>query len=255
MPEIGPESEQSSLSQPDARITERRAARQRRIETILKLAGLPSGGVGIAVTINFLRNGQWIEASVSGLVSIAVIFLAIGGKFAKNVINLVFDKVETRLEQKTDTLADLIVNWLENFAIQFWWQLTAKFQVKYYKTLVYLYRTYQTQGLKTPGNFILDLENVYIQLRFLPQSLDKVSSAIISQQETTSNLKNIWDFLAQITTQSAYKRIAILGAPGSGKTTLLKHIALTYAQNKQSRQHRKAPKLIPVLLILGASYS
>jgi pilus assembly protein TadC len=81
MPEIGPESEQSSLSQPDARITERRAARQRRIETILKLAGLPSGGVGIAVTINFLRNGQWIEASVSGLVSIAVIFLAIGGKF------------------------------------------------------------------------------------------------------------------------------------------------------------------------------
>lgn len=250
MPEIGPESEQSSLSQPDARITERRAARQRRIETILKLAGLPSGGVGIAVTINFLRNGQWIEASVSGLVSIAVIFLAIGGKFAKDVINLVFDKVETRLEQKTDTLADLIVNWLENFAIQFWWQLTAKFQVKYYKTLVYLYRTYQTQGLKTPGNFILDLENVYIQLRFLPQSLDKVSSAIISQQETTSNLKNIWDFLAQITTQSAYKRIAILGAPGSGKTTLLKHIALTYAQNKQSRQHRKAPKLIPVLLIL-----
>ena len=38
--------------------------------------------------------------------------------------------------------------------------------------------------------------------------------------------KPIWDFLAAMRDESAFRRLVILGAPGLGKTTLLRYIAL-----------------------------
>lgn len=243
------ESEKAPLSQTTTEIMSRREARQKRVQAILKWVGLPSGTAGVAVTIYFLRNGQWLEAIALGLFSLAFIFVAIGGKFLQDLMNRIFDRVEERLEERTDTLADFIVDRLENWLRQSWWQLTSQFQGKYYRNLVYLYRAYQTQGLKTPGDFTPDLEKVFVPLRLLSKSPDLVANAIVPSKETTGKL-TIWNFLAESNQQLAYRRIAVLGPPGSGKTTLLKHIALTYAQNKELRQHRKAPKLVPVLLPL-----
>ena len=45
-------------------------------------------------------------------------------------------------------------------------------------------------------------------------------------------------------------RVAILGNPGSGKTTILRHLAISYASNTQKRYHKRAPRLIPVLIYL-----
>lgn len=133
-----------------------REERQKRIEQILKWGGFPSGGVGMAATFNFIRNGQFVEAIISASISVLAIFVAIAAKFVTELIELVLDKIEDKLEDKTDTLADLIVNNLENWLIKLWWTLTSNFQGEYYENLVYLYRAYQTQGLKTPGSFTPD---------------------------------------------------------------------------------------------------
>ncbi len=130
-----------------------------------------------------------------------------------------------------------------------WWKLTSRFQGKYYKNLVYIYRTYQPQGLKTPGAVTPDLEKVFVALRVASKSPALISSRILQKQNLDGNLRN-WHILAEAKKRPVYKRIVIIGAPGSGKTTLLKYLALTYAQQKQRRQHRKAPKLVPVLLYL-----
>ena len=65
-----------------------------------------------------------------------------------------------------------------------------------------------------------------------------------------SNETQIWNFLAAIDKNPAFRRMAVLGAPGSGKTTLLRYLTLAYATKQQRKVHRKAPKLIPILLYL-----
>ena len=194
-------------------------------------------------------TGNYQAALVSGLLTIAATFLAIAYKLVSGVTNRVLDKIEERLEKSEERLADKIVDGVENFVVGLWWKLTSRFQGKYYKNLVYIYRTYQTQGLKTPGAVTPDLEKVFVALRVASESPALISSRIIQKQNSDGNLR-IWDFLAEAKKRPVYKHIVVIGAPGSGKTTLLKYLALTYAQQKQRRQHRKAPKLVPVLLYL-----
>ena len=127
--------------------------------------------------------------------------------------------------------------------------MTPQFRGAYYKSLIYGYRTYRTQGLKTPGEFSPDLVKVFVPLRITAKSLEQISPALIQRQETTGNLE-IWDFLAESKREPAYQRSVIIGAPGSGKTTLLRHITLTYAYNTHQNRSRKVPTLVPVLLPL-----
>jgi formylglycine-generating enzyme required for sulfatase activity/energy-coupling factor transporter ATP-binding protein EcfA2 len=174
--------------------------------------------------------------------------LAIFAKFFSELLNKVLDRIEERLEETTDPLANWIVAQLEGALVSVWWQITPQFR-EYYKSLVYGYRTYRTQGLKTPGDFSPDLDKVFVPLRITSKSLDQISPALIQRQETTGNLE-IWDFLAESKREPAYQRIVIIGAPGSGKTTLLRHITLTYAHNAHRRRSRQVPTLVPVLLPL-----
>ena len=227
----------------------RRAKRQQRTQTILRVLGLPSGGLGIAVTLQQLKSGQVSLALLTGLASIGVMALVIFAKFFSELLNKVLDRIEERLEETTDPLAKWIVAQLEGALVSFWWQVTPQFRGAYYRSLVYAYRTYRTQGLKTPGDFSPDLDKVFVPLRITSKSLDQISPALIQRQEATGNLE-IWDFLAESRREPAYQRIVIIGAPGSGKTTLLRHITLTYAHNAHRRRSRQVPTLVPVFLPL-----
>jgi len=226
----------------------RRRQRQQRTQTILRVLGIP-GGIGVAATVQQLQAGQIGWAVLTGLASVGVVALAVFAKFFSELFNKVLDRIEERLEETTDPLAEWIVAQLESALVRFWWKVTPQFQGAYYQSLIYGYRTYRTQGLKTPGEFSPDLAKVFVPLRITSKSLEQISPALIQRQETAKGLE-IWDFLAESKREPAYQRMVIIGAPGSGKTTLLRHITLTYAYNTHRRRSRKVPTLVPVLLPL-----
>ena len=138
---------------------------------------------------------------------------------------------------------------LEDFVIKVWWKLTAKFEGKYYQQLIYACRDYKTFGLKTKWEFTFEFEKIFVPLRVSPESLQEIRADIIFPQNNVKET-TIWDFLVESKDIYQFRKIAIIGKPGSGKTTLLKDLTLTYAQNRHRRQHRKAPKLFPILIYL-----
>jgi len=198
--------------------------------------------MGIPILVHFLLPHQWLAVVLSFLV---MVILTLGGKFFLEFIKQISQKSQDWQKRQAVHLAEEIWSKFEVWT----WTLTSDFKAKYYKNLVYTYRTYRTQGLKTPGAFTPDLDKVFVPLRVASKSPQQMSQALIQKQETVGNLQ-IWDFLAEIPTRPAYRRILVIAPPGYGKTTLLEHLTLQYAQNTQRKRYPKAPKIIPVLLYL-----
>jgi formylglycine-generating enzyme required for sulfatase activity len=200
---------------------------------------------GVAIAVHFFLAHQWPAAVLSFLVTVILTLFILIGKFLIEFIKRISQKWKDWQKTQAVRLADQIWSKFEVWT----WTLTSDFQAKYYKNLVYTYRTYRTQGLKTPGAFTPDLDKVFVPLRVTSKSPQQMSQALIQKQETVGNLQ-IWDFLAEIRTLTAYRRMLVIAPPGYGKTTLLEHLTLQYAQNTQRRRYPKAPKIIPVLLYL-----
>jgi predicted NACHT family NTPase len=218
-------------------------------EIVRKISGASTLLLGLAATLYFTAGNEWKKAFLSFLVTIILTVVATGVRLLKRVKDHILKRIEERLDQSAEELGDLIYSKSEGFILKLWWRINSDFQGDYYEELVYKYRTYKTQGLKTQGPFKPDLQKIFVPLRVAPESPDRISAAMIQARENIGNLE-VWDFLAKLAEQPAYRRIAVIGAPGSGKTTLLEQLSLTYAQNKQRQFHHKAPKLIPVLLYL-----
>ena len=103
---------------------------------------------------------------------------------------------------------------------------------RYYEDLIYQYRSFKTQGMKTKGAFDLDLEKIFVSLRLLPESPSKVSSELIQKQIKEGKLE-LWDLLKNtLSIDLILQPIVILGAPGTGKTTLMQHLCLTLARGR-----------------------
>ncbi|HAG85329.1 MAG TPA: hypothetical protein DCL61_30340 [Cyanobacteria bacterium UBA12227] len=200
---------------------------------------------GFLITVHFILSHKWKAAVLFWLLTGILALITVSATFFKELRDRLSQKFQTKQAQLTIQLADLIWSKLEIWV----WELSSQFQSKYYQNLVYTYRTYRTEGLKTPGTFIPDLDKVFVSLQVAAKSPEHISPALIHKQESIGDL-SIWDFLAQTRQETVYKRIVILGSPGSGKTTLLECLTLDYAQNTQRRHHRKVPKLIPVILYL-----
>ena len=173
---------------------ERRIDRKKPVQTLLTWFGYPTSGIGIAGTIALFKASQPILAIFTLFASIGVVFLAIAAKVVSEVINRVLDRIEERLEEIVDPLATWIVEGLEDFVIQFWWRLTDKFQGKYYQQLIYDCRDYKTYGLKTKGEFTLDLAKIFVPLRISPESAERISPDLIRSNVGNEGL-TIWDFL------------------------------------------------------------
>jgi hypothetical protein len=215
----------------------------KRFKQVLKII-IPTLGGG--VTVYYALNQHIGRAITSFLISIIWVIGAIGGKFLKEVK----DQIDEKLKKRAGVLAEWIVSNLEAIVLNLWWKLTSRFQSNYYKSLVYRYRTYRTEGLKTKGKFALDMAKVFVPLRVAAQSPDLISPLMLQAHDNGNKRLEIWDFLAAIPSQPAYQHIAVIGAPGSGKTTLLEYLSLTYALNTHRQQRRKVPTLIPILLYL-----
>ena len=226
----------------------RRRAREKRVQKIIKYLGLSGSSIGISGTVGLLVAGNPKAASVAGLLTIAVMLLAITYKFASGVTNRVLDLIEEELENIEEPLARWIVNQLKVFVVGLWWKLNPKFQREYYQSLVDTFRELKIEGFKI-GLPVLDLENVFVSLRVATGIPERIHGAMIPPHRDFKS-QDIWDFLSQSTQKKfqAYRRLAVIGPPGSGKTTLLRHLTLTYAKKQQ--QKYKAPKLIPMLLYL-----
>jgi GTPase SAR1 family protein len=202
------------------------------------LRWMPSG-IAIFVTIHFLLTQAWIQTFISFVLTIVCFLWA---EFSRGLI----EKLEEVAVKRGRNSADLVLRNLESLLLTWYW---GTFQSRYYQSLIYTYRDYRTEGLKTKGPFTLDLEKVFVPLRVATESFEHTSPVTIQSLERTES-SVIWDFLAASRTNPTYRSLAIIGAPGSGKTTLLKYLTLIYAKNAQRRQHPKAPKLIPILLYL-----
>jgi predicted NACHT family NTPase len=203
-------------------------------------------GGGVAITLYFVIARQWAEAFASLSLTVILSLLTLVGIFLVELLNQLFQKSQLSLKQLAERLADALWSQVEVLA----WEFTSPFQRQYYQSLIDSCRDYKTQGLKTKGEFTLALDKVFVPLKVLPKSPDKILPNMIRASSMTDNLSSIWDILVAHQKTSAYGSLAIIGAPGSGKTTLLQHLTLTYAKNTQRLQHREAPKLIPILLYL-----
>ena len=122
--------------------------------------------------------------------------------------------------------------------------MTSRFRRRYNKQVRIDHSTFNVKGLRTPGEYTLDLDKVYVELRIVPNTSQHSAFDLIAAKELTGSLP-IWDFVRRQVQQEALA-LAIIGPPGSGKTTLLQHIALTLAANKQRRYRLRA--YVPLLL-------
>ncbi len=203
-------------------------------------------GGGIAITLHFIIAQQWLPALISLSLTVILSLLTLTGIFLVKFLNQLFQNSQLSLERLAEHLADKLWSQVEVWA----WEFTSPFQRQYYESLIDSCYDYKTQGLKTKGEFTFALDKVFVPLKVLPKSPDKILPNMIQSSSITNNLSSIWDILVAQQKTSTYRSLAIIGSPGSGKTTLLKHLTLTYAKNAQCLQHREAPTLIPILLYL-----
>ncbi len=219
---------------------------QNLILTLLLLALI---GFELAITFRHLFAHQIIAAIQPLLITIILILLLLIKTFIVIFLNHLVIRWNLKQEQQAAIIADLIWHKLE-FTI---WEITSPFHREYYQHLIHKNRDYQTQGLDKDR--ILKLKKVFIPLKIAPKEVVQVNSRMIPQTQGNVNKlgekqKPIWDFLAMMNENPAFRRMIVLGAPGSGKTTLLRYLAFTYANRDEQKLHPKVPKLIPVLLYL-----
>jgi energy-coupling factor transporter ATP-binding protein EcfA2 len=204
-------------------------------------------GFGLAITVHFILSLKPILAVISLFATVILILLLFIKRFLSNFLNHISTKWDAGQEQLAVNLANLIWNQIESWV----WEITSPFQREYYQSLIYTCRDYQTQGLDKDR--ILKLQKVFVPLKVVAKEAVQANSRMIPQIKSETNNpreKQIWDFLAAMGNDTAFRRMVVLGAPGTGKTTLLRHLTLIYANKQERLHHRKALKLIPVLLYL-----
>ncbi len=199
-------------------------------------------GFFLGITFHFIFNAYWSRALFSAIVTIFISPPVI--KFFQSFQ----EELDLAARIKGKELAKWIDTQISSLISQPSW-LTPGFESKYRQSLVAQYRALTTEGYRT-GLPVLDLEDIFVPLGVVTEISDKITGAMIRRRRDTGT-QDIWQFLAQIPHITAYRCLAVIGAPGSGKTTLLKYLTLSYAKSRQKTyQKYGTPKFIPFLLYL-----
>ncbi len=207
-------------------------------------------GVGLFLTVHFIREQQSTAAIISLFLTVIVTLVIAAQEFFKRLItelSVIWDEWQRQG-------AVSVAAWIKSKLEDFWIELTSPFKREYYQALIYKCRKYETQGLDKDRT--LELQKVFVPLKIsATDNAAHVSQQMIRQRRSgVNNSKEfqIWDFLAAKNEEGKIKfpHMVILGAPGSGKTTLLRHLTLIYATKQEGKVNPPAPKLIPVLFYL-----
>ncbi|NET60056.1 MAG: NACHT domain-containing protein [Symploca sp. SIO2E6] len=207
----------------------------------IAIAGFPLG-----LGIHFFLKGRWLQTFGFLVLTLIALVLPLLIQFINKLRQKSQESIDPLVDQGMDAIATRIISKVK-FLL---WELSS-FEQKYYESLVYNCRDYQTQGLDKDRT--LKLQRVFVPLKIVSKEVVQVDPKMIQRVEGKAGNpkeKQIWDFLAAMKQYPALRHLAVLGAPGSGKTTLLRYLTLIYATKQQRRRHPQAPKLIPVLLSL-----
>ncbi|MEM9805246.1 MAG: NACHT domain-containing protein [Cyanobacteria bacterium P01_D01_bin.56] len=218
--------------------------------SITNLVKWTPSGTSFSVMLHALLTQEWTQAVlISFPTACSVLWVKFSSKF--------MEEAEKEAEKRGGGLAkwmfvvgDRTAIALKEKTLSRWRHFTSDFEDKYYERLTYICRNYETQGLDKDQ--VLKLQRVFVPLKISPKSLAKISQDLIQDSpETLSQRQEIGQFLVRMASDSAFRRLAILGAPGSGKTTLLRYLTLIYTSRQQRKLlHPKAPSYIPVLMYL-----
>ncbi|MPY38351.1 NACHT domain-containing protein, partial [Streptomyces adustus] len=111
----------------------------------------------------------------------------------------------------------------------------------------------ETVGVATPGKFVLQMRQVYVDVSLVPQALHTTTKepylGTVPGGEATARLRERRSLESVLQDAERGKRarvLAVIGGPGSGKTTLARNTTLTLCE------HHWWPwgRLLPVLLYL-----
>lgn len=212
-------------------------------------------GFGLFTTIGFALHHNIVEAVVMAfLTGLSVLWVKFSDGFMAEAEEraAAAGKASARwVFELGPILWDVFAKWI----VKQWWWLTADFEGRYYER--------QRQYCEYPENY--GLENLRISLleTYVPVhvcykgGVAQTSARLVRKPEALEvdpKSGEIGSFLVNMPQDSAFSRLAILGAPGSGKTTLMRYLALRYSRRETRLLHPKAPQLIPVLLILRKIY-
>lgn len=107
----------------------------------------------------------------------------------------------------------------------------------YLDFVVKRYREFDTRGFTIQGDFNLELEQVYVELKLTPTG---------SPAENPG--QSIWEYLTSASEEG--KKLVVIGAPGSGKTTLLRRASLVLAGSTRQAVSKELQGKIPIYLTL-----
>ena len=120
----------------------------------------------------------------------------------------------------------------------------------HYRTYFYYeHRDLDLRGMSTQGEYTLDLEDVFVELRIDPKPAHEASpDPLRLPEKLRTESHSIWDYLQAKPLRSQH--LVVLGAPGSGKTTLLRHLGFTLLHYRHMHYPKRLPRKLPVLLFL-----
>jgi predicted NACHT family NTPase len=128
------------------------------------------------------------------------------------------------------------------------------FKKQYLIQLRYQNRDFDIKGLSTQTKFTLELDQVFVELKFQPQVAHKATADPLQNipLKFRKDSYPIWRFFTLLGDEKAQNpKIVIVGPPGSGKTTLLKHMALILATSTpKDEQSQTKIRKIPVIIYL-----
>jgi energy-coupling factor transporter ATP-binding protein EcfA2 len=195
---------------------------------VLLLTQIPLFG-GVWLWWNSARARPIVAIFICLLYETGIFFLAFGKK--------VWARLEDKAVQGT-------ADWVLALASTF----SPGFQRRYNRLIIDEHGGFNVRGLGLINTYRLSLDQVFVDLRVDPGNPQLFNLDIVAKERDLGGNRAIWRFLRQHKEDNEAVALAIIGPPGSGKSTLLRHVALTFAAN---RQHRYGVRpCTPILLSL-----
>ena len=174
----------------------------KRVASILGVIGIAIAPLVIVGLVAFRRISSPLRSLLllAGWELVAAI-AAFGGKLWK------------RFEER---LLDATFHWIDTHTGGFLF-----YQTRYERKVHHRYRSMDTRAFRTIGEFDVELADVFVDLKIIPQAPHQAQRTPIVQDIVYINTerKSIWEFLSS---PIGSHNFVILGRPGSGKSTLLK---------------------------------